>query len=188
MEIIGRVWRACVDSLQGVLIVASILLVLYMFVVRPFQVNGESMYPNFKDGEWVLTSLVGVYFHTIQLGDVIVLRANAAQEGDHDFIKRVIGVPGDTVSLQGGNVYLNGKMFDQSKFLKVDVVTYGGAFLQQDGSALVPQDSYFVMGDNRPYSSDSREWGFVKKADIIGFSSVVVWPITGFRIVQNPLK
>lgn len=188
MEVLGKIWRILVDSMQGLLIFAAFLLVLYMFVIRPFQVNGMSMYPNFKDGEWVLTSLVELYFHKIRLGDVVVLRANAAHEGDHDFIKRVIGVPGDTLFLHGGKVYLNGNVLDQGSFLKSDVTTYGGAFLQEDGSAIVPSDSYFVMGDNRPYSSDSREWGFVKKEDIIGFSSVVFWPLSDLKVVRNPVK
>lgn len=184
MFIFRKIYAFFIDTIQSILIAAAIFLVIYMFLVRPFQVNGESMFPNFKDKQYVLTNLITLRFNKPKLGDVIVFKA--PPEPDKDFIKRVIGVSGDTVMIKDGDVYVNGQKLDQSSFLKDDVKTYGGAFLRDGDTITVPQDEYFVMGDNRPYSSDSREWGFVKTSEIIGESMLVYWPLNEMEIVHNP--
>lgn len=175
-----------VDTIQSILVAAAIFLIIYMFLFRPFQVNGESMFPNFKNTEYVLTNLIALRTSKIQQGDVIVFKA--PPEPDKDFIKRVIGLPGDSIMLKDGDVYVNGNKFDQSSFLKPDVKTYGGSFLKDGDTVTVPANEYFVMGDNRPYSSDSREWGFVPAGNIIGKSMLVYWPINDWEVVKNPLK
>lgn len=186
MEIIRKVYSFLVDTIESILIAASIFLVIYIFFYRPFQVTGESMYPNFKDQEYVLTSLINLRFHDPVRGDVVVFQAPPAP--DKDFIKRVIGEPGDTVMVKDGNVYVNGQLLDESSFLKPDVKTYGGSFLHDGDSVTVPPDDYFVMGDNRPYSSDSREWGFVPKPKLIGESFFSYWPLNQMHLITNPLK
>lgn len=186
MIILRKIYAFLVDTIQSILVAAAIFLVIYMFLFRPFQVNGDSMFPNFINSQYVLTNLITLRFHLPVRGDVIVFKA--PPEPDKDFIKRVIGLPGDTVMLQNGDVYLNGQKLDQSSFLKSDVRTYGGSFLKDGDTITVPTSEYFVMGDNRPYSSDSREWGFVPLANIIGESMFVYWPITDAHAVSNPLK
>lgn len=186
MFILKKVYAFLVDTIQSILVAAAIFLVIYMFLLRPFQVNGESMYPNFLNSQYVLTNLITLRFHQPVRGDVIVFVA--PPEPDKDFIKRVIGLPGDTIMLQSGDVYLNGKKFDENSFLKPDVKTYGGSFLKDGETITVPAGEYFVMGDNRPYSSDSREWGFVPQGNVIGESMFVYWPITQAHAVSNPLK
>ncbi|HET9946895.1 MAG TPA: signal peptidase I [Patescibacteria group bacterium] len=184
MFILRKVYAFLVDTIQSILIAAAIFLVIYLFLFRPFQVNGESMFPNFQDKEYVLTNLIILRFHTPVLGDVIVFQA--PPEPDKDFIKRVIGLPGDTVMLKDGDVYVNGKKLDESSFLNSSVKSYGGSFLKEGDTVTVPQNEYFVMGDNRPYSSDSREWGFVPKGNIIGESMFVYWPVNDMKSVKNP--
>lgn len=144
------------------------------------------MFPNFHDKEYVLTNLITLRFGAPVQGDVIVFKA--PPDPDKDFIKRVIGVAGDTVMVKDGNVYVNGQLFDESTYLKDDVRTYGGSFLKDGDTVTVPSGEYFVMGDNRPYSSDSREWGFVPAGNIIGKSFFVYWPLNEVRAVTNPLK
>lgn len=144
------------------------------------------MFPNFQDKEYVLTNLITLRFGPVTHGDVIVFKA--PPDPEKDFIKRVIGLPGDTVMLKDGSVYVNGNLYDESSYLKSDVKTYGGAFLQEGQTLTVPQGQYFVMGDNRPYSSDSREWGFVPEGNIIGKSFFVYWPIPDMRVISNPLQ
>lgn len=186
MFVLRKIYAFLVDTIQSILVAAAIFLVIYMFLLRPFQVNGDSMFPNFKNTEYVLTNLITLRFHKPVQGDVIVFKA--PPEPDKDFIKRVIGLPGDTIMVQNGDVYVNGNKFDQSSFLQPDVKTYGGSFLKDGDTVTVPAGEYFVMGDNRPYSSDSREWGFVPEANIIGESMLVYWPITDWKLVKNPLK
>ncbi|HWY78788.1 MAG TPA: signal peptidase I [Candidatus Sulfotelmatobacter sp.] len=185
MEFARKAYFFTLDLLQTVLLAASIFLVIYIFLFRPFQVSGDSMYPTFKNGEYILTNLIAVRVNGIQHGDVIVFKA--PPDPEKDFIKRVIGLPGDTVELKEGFVYLNGNKLDESAYLHNDVRTYGGAFLKDGQSFIVPDRNYFVMGDNRPFSSDSREWGLLPNNMVIGKSFFVYWPITNMRLVHNPL-
>lgn len=142
------------------------------------------MFPTFKNKEYILTNLITLRFSEPHRGDVIVFKAPT--DAEKDFIKRVIGIAGDSVYLKDGLIYLNGKQLDESEYLSTDVRTYGGAFLKEGEPVTVPAGEFLVMGDNRPFSSDSREWGFLKMKDIIGKSFFVYWPITTMRVIQNP--
>ncbi len=184
MEILRKIYGFLLDSVQTFLIAAAVFLVIYAFLFRPFEVKGDSMYPNFYNNEYVLTNLIVLRFENPKLGDVIVFKA--PQDPTKDYIKRVIGVPGDIVSVKDGSVYLNGKQLDESSYLKSDVKTYPGIFLKEDTPVKIPSDEYFVLGDNRMYSSDSREWGFVKKDEVIGESLFVYWPLNRMRVINNP--
>lgn len=178
------IYAFLVDSFQTLLLAASVCLVIYIFIARPFQVTGDSMYPTYKNGEYVLTNMIGLKLGDPKRDDVIVFKA--PPEPDKDFIKRVIGLPGDRVSLKDGFVYLNGQKLDESKYLGSQVRSYGGSFLHDNDEITVPADYYFVMGDNRPFSSDSREWGYVKRDAIIGSSLFVYWPPQSVRLIRNP--
>lgn len=184
MFILKAIYTFLVDTVQTILLAASIFLVIYIFLYRPFQVSGQSMYPTFHDREYVLTDLISYKFQLPQRGDVIVF--HSPTDADKDFIKRVIGLPGDTVSIQNGNFYVNTNKFDESMYLDDSVKTYGGSFLKEGETITVPESNYFVAGDNRPYSSDSREWKFLKKSEIIGKSLFVYWPPNRARVVKNP--
>lgn len=186
MEFAKKAYLFTLDLLQTVLLAASIFLVIYIFFFRPFQVSGESMYPTFENKEYILTNLIGLKFTDPQRGDVIVFKAPTDEE--KDFIKRVIGEPGDTVMLSEGLVYVNGELLDESTYLSSDVRTYGGSFLHENEPVTVPEDHYLVMGDNRPFSSDSREWGLVEEQAIIGTSFFVYWPVNEMRVVDNPYE
>lgn len=184
LSILKGVWLFLVDTLQTILLAASVFLVIYIFLFRPFQVSGQSMFPTFKDKEYILTNLISLRLEAPKRGDVIVFKAPTDE--NKDFIKRVMGEPGDTVSIDSGSVYINGKKLDESAYLAETVYTGQGAFLQEGEEETVPEGYYFVMGDNRNASSDSREWGFLKKSEIIGKSFFVYWPIKDFRFVKNP--
>jgi signal peptidase I len=142
------------------------------------------MYPTFSDKQYVLTNIVALRFGNPKIGEVVVFKA--PNEPEKDFIKRVIGTPKDTVLVKNGDIYVNGKLLDQSAYLKPSVKTYGGSFLRENETVSVPKDSYFVMGDNRAGSSDSREWGFVPIKSIIGKSLFVYWPLNKMQLVKNP--
>jgi signal peptidase I len=186
MELLKKGYFFTLDLLQTILLAASIFLVIYIFFFRPFQVSGESMYPTFKNQEYILTNLIGLKLEPPKRGDVIVFKAPT--DPDKDFIKRVIGLPGNTVSVKEGYVYVNGKKLDEHAYLNDDIKTYGGAFLKDGETVTVPPDEYIVMGDNRPFSSDSREWGLLKKSAIIGRSFFVYWPVNKMRLVVNPFS
>lgn len=184
MGLIRKIYSFLIDTLQSLLIAAAVFLVIYQFLLRPFQVKGDSMHPTFFNDSYVLTNIIGLRFENPKHGDVLVFKA--PPDPEKAFIKRVIAVPGDTILIQDGKVYLNGKVLDESSYLKNSVRTNPGSFLQEGVGKKVSPNSYIVMGDNRSFSSDSREWGFLSKDMITGFSWFVYWPINEAGFVKNP--
>lgn len=170
--------------MQTILLAASIFLVVYIFLFRPFQVSGESMFPTYKNKEYILTSLIHIRFQELKKGDVIVFKSPT--DPDKDYIKRVMAKEGDSVYLKEGSVYVNNQKVNETKYLKEDVKTYGGSFLKENEPVTVPPGNFIVMGDNRPFSSDSREWGFLTKNKLIGKSLFVYWPVKNMRLISNP--
>ena len=186
MEFLRKIYGFLIDTVQTLLLVFAVFLVIYVFLFRPFRVSGNSMDPTFFDKQYILTNIIGLRFSKPKQGDVIVFKAPTDPE--KDYIKRVIGTLGDIVTIKDGNVYVNGKILDESKYLKPSVRTYGGSFLKENEPVTVSPDSYFVLGDNRSGSSDSREWGFVPLKSVIGESFFVYWPLNTMQIVKNPYK
>lgn len=142
------------------------------------------MYPNFFHKEYILTNIITMRFKEPKFGDVVIFRA--PPDPERDYIKRVIGVPGDKILLESGKVYLNEKELNEKKYLKSSIVTPGGSFIQEGKTITVPENEYFVMGDNRLESSDSREWGFVPFNSIVGEAFFVYWPPDKIGAIKNP--
>lgn len=183
MPILRKIYSILIDLVETLVIAGAIFVVIYYFFFRPYQVNGESMFPTYHDGEYILTNLIALKVDSPKRGDVVVFKSPTNNE--KDFIKRVIGQPGDTVRLQDGKVYVNGQELDESIYLASGVRTYGGSFLADGAQVVVPADNYFVLGDNRNFSSDSREWGFVEKEKLIGKSLIVYWPLGQLHVIKS---
>lgn len=156
----------------------SIFLVVYLFFLQPHQVNGQSMVPNFQSGEHVLTDKVTYKLREPARGEIVVFHAPPAAhcpEGTGcDFIKRILGVPGDTVEVKENAVWVNGEKLPEPYIPADYPIAPGNA--TKDQSVYLGPDEYFVSGDNRPYSSDSRSWGAIQKTDIIGRVFFRYWP------------
>ncbi len=167
------------DIVETVVIALSIFLVVYLFFMQPHQVNGQSMVPNFQSGEYVLTDKISYKIGEPERGDVIVFHApETAQcpEGTGcDFIKRVIALPGETVEVKNNHYYVNGDLIPED-YIPSNFDTVAGAFTK---GRVITLDAgeYFVSGDNRPYSSDSRAWGPIRKDDIVGKAFFRYWPL-----------
>lgn len=183
MPILRRIYNILIDLVETLVIAGAIFVVIYAFLFRPFQVNGQSMYPNYSNGEYILTNLISLRLKSIERGDVIVFESPVNKE--KDFIKRVIGVQDDEVMIKAGFVFINGIKLDESEYLPSDYRTYGGTFMPEGEAVRVPPSNYFVLGDNRNFSSDSREWGFISRDKIIGKSLLVYWPVTTLRFVEH---
>ena len=171
------------DILEVIVFAVAIFLFIYLLVLQPHKIKGASMHPNFPDGEYLLTDKVTYRFGEPKRGDVIVFKAPTAN-GD-EFIKRIIGLPGEKVSVKNGKIYINEKTLEE-KYLDASLITSAGYFLQEDQSVTVPEGEYFVLGDNRPVSSDSRRWGVVPRKDIIGKVYLRAWPITAMAKIEVP--
>lgn len=188
MALIRKIYFVILDFLQDIVVTLvmalALFLTIYLFLFRPFEVNGNSMYPNLLNNDFVLTNIITLRLSNPKFGDIVVF--NAPPEPSKYYIKRVIGVPGDTVIINNGKVYLNNEPLDESAYLKPSVKTYTEAYFKENQPIKVPNDEYFVLGDNRMESSDSREWGFLKKNEIIGISFFLYWPVTDMKVINNP--
>lgn len=184
MDLIRKIYSFLIDTIQSLLIAAAVFLVVYVFLFKPFEVKGESMYPNFHNNSYVLTSIIGLRFNSPKRGDVVVFKA--PPDPEKQYIKRVVGLPGETIEVNKGRVLINGEILNESSYLSKSVQTSGGAFLKEGEKVTVPPGNYFVMGDNRNFSSDSRDWGFVSSDKLTGYSFFVYWPLNEAGSVANP--
>ena len=183
MPILRKIYAILIDLVETLVIAGAIFVIIYAFLFRPFQVNGESMYPNYHNGEYILTNLITLRLSSIERGDVVVFESPV--DRDKDFVKRVIGIPGDEAMLKAGYVLIDGIRLDESAYVPLGVNTYSGKFLEEGNPVVVPENNYLVLGDNRTFSSDSREWGFVPREKIKGKSFFVYWPLNRIRLVKH---
>ncbi len=167
------------EILQTALISLAIFLFVYVFIVQPHRIKGESMDPNFADGELVLTEKVSYYFGDVKRGDVVVFKA---PNRNVDYIKRIIGLPGETIKIEDGVVFVNDQRIEEP---------YETQQTQGSGSLKLPDGEYFVLGDNRGSSSDSRSFGSIKRNSIKGRAWLIYFPIIktaksqGARIISR---
>jgi len=160
-------------------IVETVLLTLVIFVLvnaatGRFRIEGASMEPNLHDSEYVLIDKISYRLHAPERGDVIVFERQGVER---DYIKRVIGLPGDSVQIAGGKVLVNGRALDEP-YLNTTM-------LNDMPARQIEADRYFVMGDNRNNSSDSRSFGSIAAKDIIGRAWLVYWPPSEWTVVPH---
>lgn len=186
--------RTLLEDILGfikVFVVSAIVILLFVnFVAHPVRVDGRSMYPTLKDGEFGFTNVGGVLLNGVERGDIVVVTMEEEGQKTH-WVKRVIGLPGDTVSCVNDVVYINGKVLDETKYIApdyrqslVDKFGYFNKVPNADNTNVedfeevkLGDDEYYVMGDNRPYSKDSRYVGPVKKSQIFAKKMLVLLPI-----------
>lgn len=190
-------------------LVETVLLALFFFfalraIVQNFRVEGSSMYPSFTDGQYVLVnkalyahtdsgtfpSWVPIFggnsgganyvFHGPERGDVIVFHPPPPNDPTRDFIKRVIGVPGDTIDIREGHVFVNGGQLAEP-FIRQSTLPINVRFAH----VVLGPDQYYVLGDNRGNSSDSRAWGPIVSDEIVGRTWLVYWPASAIKVAPN---
>lgn len=149
-------------------ILAVVIFLLLQLVVRNFRIVGDSMFPTLESGQFMLVERVTHRFSEPRRGDIVIFEyPRALQE---DFVKRIIGLPGEMVEIQGGSVYINGVAL-------VEPYIHGQRTLTYHPISLTLGDGeYFVMGDNRAASSDSRTWGPLPRQNIVGRVWLCYWP------------
>ena len=160
----SSLYRSLVDVLETLLL-ALVLFIGVNAVSARIRVDGSSMEPTLHNGEFIIVNKLAYSLGKPALGDVIVFRF--PNDPGQDYIKRVIGVPGDRIEVSQGHVFVNGKRLDEP---------YIAAMPNYSGDWTVPADALFVLGDNRNNSSDSRNWGPVTMEAVIGKALLIYWP------------
>lgn len=175
------------EFVQSIVLALSVFVLVYLFVAQPNEVKGNSMLPNFVNGEFLLTDKLSYQLGEPKRGDVIVFKAPPSEpcsENECEYIKRIIGIPGDRVKVEGGQVYLNGELLNQS-FLPSDFVSDPGEFCKEGEEVTVPAGMYLPFGDNRSHSRDGREFGPIKKELIVGRAFFKYWPANSIGLVPT---
>ena len=191
--------RTLLEDILGfikVFVVSVIVILLFVnFVAHPVRVDGRSMYPTLRDGEFGFTNVGGVLLNGVERGDIVVVTMEEEGQKTH-WVKRVIGLPGDTVSCVNDVVYINGKVLDETKYIDpdyrqslVDKFGYFNKVPNADNTNVLDfeevklgDNEYYIMGDNRPYSKDSRYVGPVKKSQIFAKKMLVLLPISDIGV------
>jgi signal peptidase I len=150
------------------------------FVVQAFWIPSGSMLPTLQVGDRVLVAKFWNWFATPSRGTIYVFKY--PEDRKRDFIKRIIAVPGDTVDIKTGVVYVNGSPVDEPYVVKKDQYTLRPNEFYPEVPFIVPPDRYFALGDNRPSSQDGRFWGYVPAHDIHGPAFFRYWPLTRIGI------
>jgi signal peptidase I len=177
-------------TLEWVVVVAGaigVALLIKTFVLQAFFIPSESMEPTLLVGDRVLVNKLSYHLHDVNRGDVVVFeRPDGETEAIKDLIKRVIGLPGDTVVFKDGQVYVNGQQL-REPYLPTGTITIPGpgsaAYPHKctvDDLCKIPDGSVWVMGDNRSNSKDSRYFGPIPESKIVGRAFVIVWPFSRF--------
>lgn len=187
MTFLRQVGTFFLDTLESVVIGLSIWLVCYLFLFMPTKVMGSSMEPNFHSEDCVITDKISYRLSEPKRGDVVTIHAPEAAYCPPgtgcDFFKRIIGLPQETVQVRNGHFYINGEKLKEP-YLPDGTVTQTGPFIE-DRAVKLEEDEYFVAGDNRQHSADSRYFGPVPKENILG-KAVFRWcPVDSMGVISS---
>lgn len=181
------------DWIESIIIAFLLAMVIRAFVVQAFKIPTGSMRMTLIEGDLILVNkfiygakipFTNYHLPALRLpkrGDVVVFVY--PEDRKKDFIKRLVGLPGETIEIKGGSIYINDKAATEPIFNQIYYYNRG-EFASEGQKITVPNDSYFVLGDNSVSSKDSRYWGFVPKKDLLGKALVVYWPPQRIRLIK----
>ncbi len=172
------------DILELFFIVIGILFGLAFATTQILEINGTSMEPTLFTNERILAEKISYALNSPKRYDIVI--AKEPTSTNKLVVKRVIGLPNDILYLKDGNIYINDKKLTES-YLRANTITSGNTFIGNDDKISIPSDSYFLLGDNREKSEDSRKFGFVPKENILGKVLLVYYPRNNIRLLSNIL-
>lgn len=164
----GFLW----ETLETIVVALVLALVIRTFVIQVFWIPSSSMEPTLNINDRIIVNKFIYRFRAPQRGEIVVFKypVEESKEPKRDFIKRVVGLPGENLKVVRGAVYINGKPLPEHHPMRADAANFG--------PVEIPSGSYFVMGDNRPNSYDSRYWKFLPRDKIVGPAFLRIWPLT----------
>ncbi len=188
-KLIEKIGNAILEGIQVVSASLVIIVIIHVLVATPQQVKGQSMYPTLHDKDRIITEKISYKTRDPKRQEIIVFKYPL--NTDIEYIKRVIGLPGEKIQLKNSKIYIYNEEHPKGFILKEpylpkNVITQSHDFLQEGKIIEIPKDKYIVMGDNREKSSDSRRWGFVDKNLIVGRTIFRYWPPNSFGVLKTP--
>lgn len=165
---------AIMEIFESVAIAVLLAVVIRMFIFQPFYIPSESMVPSLQVGDRIIVSKFNYHFSEPKRGDIMVFKYPL--DPSRDFVKRTIGTGGESLAIRNSQLYINGRPVQE------DYLPEGLSFADF-GPVEVPQDSYFMMGDNRNNSDDSRVWEALPEENIIGKAVLIYWPLDRIRLL-----
>lgn len=190
----GGAYKEIVEWIKALVIAVVLVFIIRQFLFSPFIVDGPSMEPNFESGERLIVNKILYTFREPKFGEVVVF--DVPEQG-RKFIKRVIGVPGDKIKLEGDNLYINDQLVEESYIKEaIEAAHARGELYNGDGASynfpndmvqemVVPEGAVFAMGDHRDNSTDSRMIGFVEDKEIVGRADVIFWPLDKISFIKH---
>ncbi|MNG05096.1 Signal peptidase I T [compost metagenome] len=175
------------EWIKAIVVAVVLAAVIRHFLFAPILVDGVSMMPTLQDRDRMIVNKIGYSLGEPKRFDIIVFRATE----DKDYIKRIIGLPGDRIEYKNDVLYVNGKAYEEpyletyKKQVTEGSLTYDFTLEEVTGASTVPEGQLFVMGDNRRFSKDSRTIGTISMDDVMGKANIVYWPIKDARIIGN---
>ncbi|SFF06134.1 signal peptidase I [Alteribacillus iranensis] len=182
----NHIAREIWDWIKTFVVVIVIVLIVRTFFFANYMVHGESMMPTIENGERLIINKIGYEFSEPERFDLIVFHANE----ESDYIKRVIGLPGDHIEYRDDVLYINGEAYEEEYLSPYREQNERGLFTNDftlekvTGYSEVPEGKVFVLGDNRQNSMDSRQIGLVEMEEIVGKANIRYWPVNEFTIIQ----
>ncbi|MFD1952697.1 signal peptidase I [Paenibacillus thailandensis] len=189
----SKAYKEIVDWIKALAFAVLLVFVIRTFLFSPFIVEGPSMEPNFYTGERLIVNKILYKFREPERGEVVVFHV---PEQGRDFIKRVIAVSGDTIKVDGDDVYVNGEKIEEPYLAEAIQEAHARGELYNNGpnpnypnsrqsETTVPEGSIFAMGDHRNNSQDSRDIGFISEKEIVGRADVIFWPLDKISIINH---
>lgn len=178
---VGSFFSFLFDLVKTFVVVMLIAFAIRYFVIQPFVVDGDSMMSTFVNNEYLIAEKISYDFVQPNRGDVIIFRY--PKNPSIIYIKRVIGLPGETITIKDGKVFVNQTELNES-YLSPSVKTnlFDATSADQELKTVLKENEFFALGDNRDHSSDSREWGVLPRANIIGRVWLTVTPVDHFKL------
>lgn len=171
------------ELVEIVFISLFIIVPIRFFIIQPFFVKGKSMEPNFRENDYLIVDEISFRFREPQRGETIVLRS--PRPAGQFFIKRIIALPNETIELKDGKVIIYSQEHPEGQVLEEPYLR-AGEITDGNLKMTLGKDQYFVLGDNRRFSYDSRRWGLLDKKDIIGRVWLRLWPPQDFQVFAVP--